>query len=283
MVDACGPDVELLDFGYLASEAPFTVPVDGHPTAGLLAVPCAFYEFLPAAEDEVAADAPTLLFDELEPGGEYQVVLTAANGLYRYLIGDLVRVLELVRGVPRLEFVGRGNAVNSFTAEKRTLVFRSLPQQQVPDMFKREAMAVFEPSLRSALAGPNREAQGEGPRRGGGQEVLVHGRCQRLGVHVFLLLPNKLAAGIHEVARGRRSGVENPRPAARVVLGNEQRGAGALAQRPAETFAERAQHVLDLAMAIAKSPHRHHEDQSQGSVLAAHGRQGPAERLQRPE
>ena len=41
--------------------------------------------------------------------------------------------------------------LNSFTAEKRTLVFRSLPQQQVPDMFKREAMAASNP--RQAVVG----------------------------------------------------------------------------------------------------------------------------------
>jgi uncharacterized protein (DUF1800 family) len=35
--------------------------------------------------------------------------------------------------------------LNSFTSEKRTLVFRSLPQQQVPDMFKREALAAMNP------------------------------------------------------------------------------------------------------------------------------------------
>ena len=35
--------------------------------------------------------------------------------------------------------------LNSFTREKRTLVFRSLPQQQVPDMFKREALAAMNP------------------------------------------------------------------------------------------------------------------------------------------
>jgi uncharacterized protein (DUF1800 family) len=35
--------------------------------------------------------------------------------------------------------------LNSFTTEKRTLVFRSLPQQQVPDMFKREALAAMNP------------------------------------------------------------------------------------------------------------------------------------------
>ena len=35
--------------------------------------------------------------------------------------------------------------LNSFTSEKRTLIFRSLPAQQVPDMFKREAMAAMNP------------------------------------------------------------------------------------------------------------------------------------------
>jgi len=35
--------------------------------------------------------------------------------------------------------------LNSFSSEKRTLVFRSLPAQQVPEMFKREAMAASNP------------------------------------------------------------------------------------------------------------------------------------------
>jgi uncharacterized protein (DUF1800 family) len=35
--------------------------------------------------------------------------------------------------------------LNSFTKEKRTLLFRSLPPQQVPDSFKREAMVAFNP------------------------------------------------------------------------------------------------------------------------------------------
>jgi len=35
--------------------------------------------------------------------------------------------------------------LNSFTAEKRTLVFRSLPTAQVPDIYKREAMAAMNP------------------------------------------------------------------------------------------------------------------------------------------
>jgi len=35
--------------------------------------------------------------------------------------------------------------LNSFSSEKRTLVFRSLPAQQVPDMFKREAIAAVNP------------------------------------------------------------------------------------------------------------------------------------------
>src|SRR6185503_9536113 len=41
--------------------------------------------------------------------------------------------------------------LNSFTGEKRTLVFRSLPAQQVPEMFKREAMAASNP--RQAVTG----------------------------------------------------------------------------------------------------------------------------------
>ncbi|HEU4728922.1 MAG TPA: GH3 auxin-responsive promoter family protein [Kofleriaceae bacterium] len=103
---AFGPDVVLTSAALGATEAPISLPVDDHPTAGLLTISSAYYEFAPA-EDELSADSPTLAYDQLAPDRAYHVIATQCGGLYRYAIGDVVRVLEYVRGVPRVEYAGR--------------------------------------------------------------------------------------------------------------------------------------------------------------------------------
>ncbi len=102
-----------------SSEGLIAVPVDDHPSAGLLAVTNAFYEFVPVAETAVGQNH-ALSLDQLEVGKQYQVIMTLRNGLFRYAIGDVLEVLEYVGGVPRVEFLGRSNVASSFTGEKLT-------------------------------------------------------------------------------------------------------------------------------------------------------------------
>jgi hypothetical protein len=115
-----GDEVELVPFPYCASDGPFAVHLDQHPSAGFLLPNDAFYEFVPA-EEQVKEDSETLRGHELEIGHEYHLVHTTWNGLYRYLIGDVVLVRgKLDSGVPQLEYVGRRQAFSSFTGEKLT-------------------------------------------------------------------------------------------------------------------------------------------------------------------
>ncbi|NEY31319.1 hypothetical protein GTU99_03695 [Streptomyces sp. PRKS01-65] len=104
--EAYGPDVAVLPTPPAASEGPVGVPLDRHPTAGPLAVSCALYEFVDARQD-VTPDSPTLLYDELEPGRDYHVVLSHLGGLYRYVLGDIAHVVDRVGTVPRVEYAGR--------------------------------------------------------------------------------------------------------------------------------------------------------------------------------
>lgn len=103
---AYGPEVEVLPAPIAASEGPIGLPIDRHPTAGPLVLPCVFYEFIDA-DRAIDADRPTLLFDQLEVGGEYHVIITHLGGLYRYALGDVARVVDKVMGVPRVEYAGR--------------------------------------------------------------------------------------------------------------------------------------------------------------------------------
>ncbi|KJE21072.1 GH3 auxin-responsive promoter-binding protein [Frankia torreyi] len=102
-----GADVAVLPAPVAASEGPVAVALDRHGTAGSLLVTAAVHEFLDA-DDDVTPDSDTLRWEELEAGREYHVIFTHVGGFYRYAVGDVVRVVDRVAGVPRVEYAGRG-------------------------------------------------------------------------------------------------------------------------------------------------------------------------------
>lgn len=110
-LEAFGDEVRVHPAPVAASEGPIGIPIDDHPTAGPLVVGSVFYEFVPA-DEEIRAAGETMLFDDLEEGGEYHVLLTHPGGFYRYAVGDVVRVVGFVEGVPRVEYAGRSTAVS---------------------------------------------------------------------------------------------------------------------------------------------------------------------------
>ncbi len=112
-----GPGVAQRDLGLLASEGRMTLPLaDGGP-AGVLAFGSAFFEFIPEG-DAATPDPMTLLAEELEDGQRYEVVLTAANGLVRYRMHDVVEVQGFHERTPKLAFLHKGADMVSITGEK---------------------------------------------------------------------------------------------------------------------------------------------------------------------
>ncbi|MFM0285277.1 GH3 family acyl-acid amido synthetase [Paraburkholderia megapolitana] len=55
---------------------------------------------------------------ELAPGDIVQIVVTTGGGLYRYALGDRVRVVGMTDRTPRIEFVGRVGAHSDLVGEK---------------------------------------------------------------------------------------------------------------------------------------------------------------------
>ncbi|MEV6602154.1 GH3 auxin-responsive promoter family protein [Actinoplanes sp. NPDC051346] len=106
--ESFGTRVTVLPAPVAASEGPVAVALDRHATAGSLVVPAALYEFVPA-DEELRPDSATLLMEDLTEGEEYHVVFTHVGGLCRYAVGDVVRVVDRVAGVPRVEYAGRRN------------------------------------------------------------------------------------------------------------------------------------------------------------------------------
>ena len=106
VAESFGPNVRVWPAPIAASEGPVALALDRHSTAGSPVVVGALQEFLDA-DEEYQGRGETLDLPDLEIGREYHVVLSHVGGLYRYALGDVVRVVDRVADVPRLEYAGR--------------------------------------------------------------------------------------------------------------------------------------------------------------------------------
>lgn len=109
------PGVAIQAKGLLATEGVVTIPW-GLSGRQVCAVRSHVLEFLDTDRRDVAPIACT----ELTAERKYCVVLTTAGGLYRYHLGDRVRVTGRVGRTPCLEFVRREGLVADICGEKLT-------------------------------------------------------------------------------------------------------------------------------------------------------------------
>ena len=111
------PGVQVVELGYLASEARGTINVDAARNVCLPAMLDTFFEFADR-EDWEAGSAEFCCLHEIEQGREYYIFVTTGDGLYRYDMNDIVRVNGAVHGTPTLEFVQKGKGTTNITGEK---------------------------------------------------------------------------------------------------------------------------------------------------------------------
>jgi hypothetical protein len=112
-------DLPQSDYVTMASEGILAIPVDGERSGGVVATRTHFFEFAPVESAE-RTDRETLLAHEVDAGRSYLVVLSTSAGLYRYDIGDVVRVNGFAGRTPIIEFLHRAGATCSMTGEKLT-------------------------------------------------------------------------------------------------------------------------------------------------------------------
>jgi GH3 auxin-responsive promoter len=94
--------------GLVATEGIVTIPFEQrHP----IAIRSHFFEF-------VESDGNVRLAHELQRDTDYRVLLTTGGGLYRYQLGDRVRVDDFVYATPSLRFVGKDDRVSDLFGEK---------------------------------------------------------------------------------------------------------------------------------------------------------------------
>lgn len=108
---ALGRDVPMREAGVTASEGYFAVPVDdGDPVAWLDGH---LLEF-------IGDDGQARWAWEVEVGREYRLVVSTEAGLYRYDLGDVVRITGFCGRVPRLVYVRRAGNELSAVGERVT-------------------------------------------------------------------------------------------------------------------------------------------------------------------
>ncbi|KAJ9556115.1 hypothetical protein OSB04_010729 [Centaurea solstitialis] len=88
-----------------------------------------YYEFLPLSQDTNSDPDPNNLasvkpisvgLTDVKVGKEYEVVVTNVAGLYRYRLGDVVKVTGFHNSTPELKFVCRRNLMPSINIDKNT-------------------------------------------------------------------------------------------------------------------------------------------------------------------
>lgn len=110
------PGVVIQGKGLLATEGVVSLPWSKQG-ACIAAATSHFYEFI-----EKPGNAPQLLHG-LEVNREYSVLLTTGGGLYRYRLGDRVRVNGFARKIPLLEFIGKEDGTSDLCGEKLNPAF----------------------------------------------------------------------------------------------------------------------------------------------------------------
>ncbi len=113
-------ELRIIDPGLVASEGRVSIGLYPDKKHHAVIPVSSFVEFLPVnlTGCEEISDAATLLPDQLEKDHLYTPVISSANGLMRYKLGDVISVNKTVGGVPLIEYEGRLDDSISVAGEK---------------------------------------------------------------------------------------------------------------------------------------------------------------------
>ncbi|GAV02755.1 hypothetical protein RvY_13281 [Ramazzottius varieornatus] len=104
---------------YMATEGWLGINIwpNRHPSVWLLAPYKIFFEFIPVS-DMHEEQPKTVFADEVQLNQEYELVVTSPCGLYRYRIGDVVRIEEFYNKWPVVTFLHRTGELLNIRSEK---------------------------------------------------------------------------------------------------------------------------------------------------------------------
>jgi hypothetical protein len=132
------PGVHIQGKGLLATEGVVSIPIERYQGC-VASLTSHFLEF------QDSKSGACRLMSELETGGEYSVVLTTGGGLWRYQLGDRVRVKGFAERTPILEFIGKEDCVSDLRGEKLNAIFVAKALRQF-ESCRSAAFAMLAPS-----------------------------------------------------------------------------------------------------------------------------------------
>ncbi|CAM8945307.1 unnamed protein product [Rhodiola kirilowii] len=111
-------ELPLVSADYGASEGWIAVNVDPKlppESVNFVVLPnIGYFEFLPQGE------VSPIGLTEVKVGEEYEVIVTVSSGLYRYRLGDVVKVTGFYNSSPKLKFICRKSLVLTINIDKNT-------------------------------------------------------------------------------------------------------------------------------------------------------------------
>src|SRR5262249_55770752 len=112
------PGVPVMDYGFVASEGGFSLPLAPNQKGGVAAVTGHFLEFVPEGAASEGRFNPCLLSGELKVGERYRIIITGSHGLYRYDMNDVVECVGYYQNTAIIAFLHKGGNMISLTGEK---------------------------------------------------------------------------------------------------------------------------------------------------------------------
>ena len=113
--DLLGPSIAIVSPPYVASEGTLGAELEvarSGPVRYTLIPHTMYYEFLPIVGDRIQDLADIrpqdlLLSHQVDVGKEYELFITNSSSLFRYRLGDVVKVAGFYHQAPQVEFLYR--------------------------------------------------------------------------------------------------------------------------------------------------------------------------------
>ncbi|XP_044503739.1 jasmonoyl--L-amino acid synthetase JAR6-like [Mangifera indica] len=107
-----------------------------------------YFEFLPLkqnVEDQVLyLERKPLGLTEVKVGEEYEIIVTTFAGLYRYQLGDVVKVMGFHNSTPELKFICRSNLLLTINIDKNTETDLQLSVETAAKLLAEEKLEVVD-------------------------------------------------------------------------------------------------------------------------------------------
>ncbi len=108
LMEKIGKKIEIRDSGINASEGRISIGLSKDGISGVFPLNTTFFEFIDIDKEK----KETITVEKLKLNKKYKVIITTQEGLYRYDMGDVIKVTGFFKKIPEIKFYNRENYLN---------------------------------------------------------------------------------------------------------------------------------------------------------------------------